>query len=139
MGARLQLDGKSHLRRPTELVRAIDAGSVEQHRPVRYNLAREISTRSRRAVCDPDAFSPFRSLIQGPFDDWALLEPLERFVRGIVLHDDMTMELTPLGLQSRIRRRRRARPAKRLRCRWASTDRLRSSALSLHADLAASL
>ena len=60
---------------------------------------------ARRAVCDPEAFYPFRSLIQGPFDRWELLEPLERFVRGVVLHDEMTMEYEPERLRSRLGRR----------------------------------
>ncbi|HVO23043.1 MAG TPA: hypothetical protein VMW56_05385, partial [Candidatus Margulisiibacteriota bacterium] len=33
--------------------------------------------------------------MEGPFSQWDLLEPLERFVRGIVLHDEMVMEIEP--------------------------------------------
>jgi hypothetical protein len=51
--------------------------------------------RPRTAVFDPEAFYPLRSLVEGPFSRWDLLEPLERFVRGIVLHDEMVMEIEP--------------------------------------------
>src|SRR5579862_2714377 len=49
----------------------------------------------RRAVCDPEAFYPLRSLVEGPFRRRAALGPLERFMRGVVLHDAMTMEFDP--------------------------------------------
>lgn len=48
------------------------------------------------AVCDPWAFYPFRSLVNGPFTDLSQLAEVERFVRTVVLHDEMLMELDPL-------------------------------------------
>ena len=47
------------------------------------------------AVCNPDAFYPFRSLIQGPLRDPADLPKIERFIRSIVLHDDVKMLMEP--------------------------------------------
>src|ERR1700722_551503 len=47
------------------------------------------------ALCDPDAFYPFRSLVQGPLDDPQDLPKIERFIRSIVLHDDMEMIAEP--------------------------------------------
>jgi len=52
-------------------------------------------TAPRRAVCDPDAFLPLPDLVEGSLISWDLLKPLERFVRGIVLHDEMIMEYEP--------------------------------------------
>src|SRR5438552_1599517 len=49
----------------------------------------------RRAVCDPEAFFPLRRLVEGSFTSWKLLAPLERFMRGVVLHDAITMEFDP--------------------------------------------
>jgi hypothetical protein len=55
-----------------------------------------MSTRTTRtAVFDPEAFYPLRSLVEGPLSRWDLLELLERFVRGIVLHDEMMMDIEP--------------------------------------------
>jgi len=47
------------------------------------------------AVCDPEAFYPLRNLVAGPFNDLRQLTEIERFVRTIVLHDEISMELTP--------------------------------------------
>jgi len=47
-------------------------------------------------VCDQDAFFPLRSLVTGPFTDYHELAEVERFVRTVVLHDEITMELEPL-------------------------------------------
>ena len=48
------------------------------------------------ALCDPDAFYPFRSLVQGPLNDLGVLPKIERFVRSVVLHDEMEMVMEPL-------------------------------------------
>lgn len=47
------------------------------------------------AVCDPMAFYPLRNLIEGPFTDLGDLTEVERFVRTVVLHDEISMELEP--------------------------------------------
>lgn len=47
------------------------------------------------AVCDPEAFYPLRSLVDGPFSDLHELTKVERFVRTVVLHDEISMELEP--------------------------------------------
>jgi hypothetical protein len=49
----------------------------------------------RVAACDPEAFYPLRSLVAGPFHDLEDLPAVERFVRTVVLHDEIVMELTP--------------------------------------------
>jgi len=48
------------------------------------------------AVCDQEAFYPLRSLVNGPFSDFRELTEIERFVRTVVLHDEISMELEPL-------------------------------------------
>lgn len=47
------------------------------------------------AVFDPDAFYPFRSLVEGPLTDLSELKDAERFARMIVLHDLSVMETEP--------------------------------------------
>jgi hypothetical protein len=47
------------------------------------------------AVCDPEAFYPLRSLVAGPLSDLRELAEAERFVRTVVLHDEIIMELEP--------------------------------------------
>jgi hypothetical protein len=47
------------------------------------------------ALCNPDAFYPFRSLVPGRLSDLADLPRIERFVRSVVLHDDMKMLMEP--------------------------------------------
>jgi len=47
------------------------------------------------AACDPEAFYPLRSLVSGPFTDLASLQSIERFVRTVVLHDEIVMQLLP--------------------------------------------
>lgn len=49
------------------------------------------------AIFDPDAFYPFRSLVKGPFTNWNEIDALERFIRAIVLHDNMFMIFTPVS------------------------------------------
>lgn len=44
------------------------------------------------AACDPEAFYPLRSLVKGPFDNLEDLPAIERFVRTVVLHDEIVME-----------------------------------------------
>jgi hypothetical protein len=48
------------------------------------------------ALCDPDAFYPLRDLVEGPFNDVGALVAIERFVRAVVLHDEITMDIDPL-------------------------------------------
>jgi hypothetical protein len=48
------------------------------------------------AVCDADAFYPFRSLVTGQLSDPKELEAVERFLRLIVLHDEIGMDLEPM-------------------------------------------
>ena len=49
------------------------------------------------AVCDPEAFYPLRRLVNGPFTDSSELPEIERFVRTVVLHDEISMELEPFS------------------------------------------
>jgi hypothetical protein len=51
------------------------------------------------AACDPDAFYPLRSLVRGPFNDLELLPAIERFVRTVVLHDEIAMDAPPISYQ----------------------------------------
>jgi hypothetical protein len=48
------------------------------------------------AVCDPPAFYPFRRLVEGPLTDPRDLEAAERFIRTVVLHDELIMGIEPL-------------------------------------------
>ncbi len=48
-----------------------------------------------RAVCDPEAFYPLRSLVVGPLTNLGELDKVERLVRTVVLHDEISMELEP--------------------------------------------
>jgi hypothetical protein len=48
------------------------------------------------AVCGPEAFYPLRSLVAGPFDNLEELSAIERFLRTVVLHDEIVMEWPPL-------------------------------------------
>lgn len=50
---------------------------------------------SHLAVFDPDAFYPFRSLVNGPLNALEQLDGVERFVRAAVLHDEMAMVMEP--------------------------------------------
>jgi len=47
------------------------------------------------ALCNPDAFYPLRTLVDGPLTDPADLPKIERFVRSLVLHDEMKMIMEP--------------------------------------------
>ena len=47
------------------------------------------------AIFDPHAFYPFRSLVQGGLHNLNELQDIERFIRAIVLHDEMSMILEP--------------------------------------------
>ena len=49
----------------------------------------------RVAACDPAAFVPLRSLVAGPFHDLGQLSSIERFMRTVVLHDEIVMEIEP--------------------------------------------
>jgi hypothetical protein len=49
------------------------------------------------AVCDPAAFYSLRSLVAGPLTDFCELTEVERFVRTVVLHDEISMELEPFS------------------------------------------
>lgn len=48
-----------------------------------------------RAVCDQSAFYPFRRLVTGKLSDPGELPEIERFVRTVVLHDEISMDLEP--------------------------------------------
>jgi hypothetical protein len=48
------------------------------------------------AVCDPEAFYPLRSLVSGPLNNLDELVEVERFIRTVVLHDEIYMELNPM-------------------------------------------
>jgi hypothetical protein len=47
------------------------------------------------AICDPQAFFPLRSLVEGPLASPNDLVEAERFVRTVVLHDEIWMDLEP--------------------------------------------
>lgn len=47
------------------------------------------------AICDQEAFYPFRALVNGPLRDLSELTEVERFVRTVVLHDEISMVLEP--------------------------------------------
>jgi hypothetical protein len=51
----------------------------------------------RVAACDLDAFYPLRSLVSGPFDNLEDLAAIERFIRTVVLHDEIVMEVEPFS------------------------------------------
>ena len=55
-----------------------------------------MKTASRVAACDPPAFYPLRSLVAGPLRDLGDLAAIERFVRTVVLHDEIVMEIEPI-------------------------------------------
>jgi len=48
------------------------------------------------AICDPESFYPLQNLVAGPFTELRELTKVERFVRTVVLHDEIIMELEPL-------------------------------------------
>jgi hypothetical protein len=52
------------------------------------------------AVCDPDAFYPLRNLVAGPLTKLSDLTEAERFVRTVVLHDEISMDLDPVPYDS---------------------------------------
>ena len=52
------------------------------------------------AICDQKAFYPLRSLINGPLTDLNELHEIERFLRTVVLHDEISMELEPCPYDS---------------------------------------
>jgi hypothetical protein len=47
------------------------------------------------AICDQKAFYPLRSLVAGPLTSLHDLAEVERFVRTVVLHDEISMENEP--------------------------------------------
>ncbi|MFA6999999.1 MAG: hypothetical protein WC241_02670 [Candidatus Paceibacterota bacterium] len=47
------------------------------------------------AICDQKAFYPLRNLVQGPLASVNDLADVERFVRTVVLHDEISMENEP--------------------------------------------
>jgi hypothetical protein len=58
-----------------------------------------MATGKKLAVCDPVAFYPFRRLVEGPLTNRKDLEAAERFIRTVVLHDELVMGLEPLPLR----------------------------------------
>jgi hypothetical protein len=44
------------------------------------------------ALCDPAAFYPFHTLVEGPFNSMDDVQRVERFVRTVVLHDETVMD-----------------------------------------------
>lgn len=52
----------------------------------------------KTAICDPAAFYPLRDLVSGPFTEIEDLQHVERFIRTVLLHDEVVMELEPLPL-----------------------------------------
>jgi hypothetical protein len=55
-----------------------------------------VATEAKLAVCDPPAFYPFRRLVEGPLTDPEDLVAAERFIRTVVLHDELLMGIEPL-------------------------------------------
>ena len=49
----------------------------------------------RGVVCDLEAFEPLHSLVVGPLVDLDELTAIERFVRTVVLHDEISLLFTP--------------------------------------------
>jgi hypothetical protein len=47
----------------------------------------------RGMVCDLEAFEPLHSLVVGPLVDLDELTAIERFVRTVVLHDEISLYL----------------------------------------------
>lgn len=47
------------------------------------------------AICDAEAFFPLRSLVTGHLTSLSELVEAERFVRTVVLHDEISMALEP--------------------------------------------
>lgn len=47
------------------------------------------------AICNPDAFYPIGSLVEGPFRDPNDLPKIERLIRAAVLHDEVKMVMEP--------------------------------------------
>src|SRR5436309_6188892 len=47
----------------------------------------------REAVCDPEAFDPFRRLVSGQFGRADDLGKVEQFIRTVLLHDEMHIEI----------------------------------------------
>jgi hypothetical protein len=51
---------------------------------------------SRTATCDPGSFYPLSRLVSGPLESLDDLNAVERLLRTVLLHDEITMETTPL-------------------------------------------
>jgi hypothetical protein len=47
------------------------------------------------AICDPAAFYPLRRLVSGRMETLDDLPAIEQFIRTVVLHDEIVMDLTP--------------------------------------------
>jgi hypothetical protein len=52
---------------------------------------------TRRAIFDPDAFYPFRSFVEGHINSWSQFDSIERFLRAILFHDEVCMEIEPVS------------------------------------------
>src|SRR5436309_9981174 len=48
-------------------------------------------------VCDSDALLPFYSLVEGPIRRLDDLLDVERFIRSVLLHDEIEVEITPMN------------------------------------------
>src|ERR1039458_8048204 len=55
-----------------------------------------MATGAKLAVCDPPAFYRFLRLVGGPLTGPEDLEAAERFIRTVVLHDELVMGIEPL-------------------------------------------
>ncbi len=51
----------------------------------------------RRAIFDPEAFYPFRSFVEGHINNWSQFDSIERFLRAILFHDEVCMEIEPIS------------------------------------------
>jgi hypothetical protein len=49
------------------------------------------------ALCDDEAFGPVRRLVEGPFENLDELARIEQFARVVLLHDEITLEVTPIA------------------------------------------
>jgi hypothetical protein len=53
--------------------------------------------KTKLAIVDPEAFYPFRTLVNGPLERTEELIAAEEFLRAVVLHDELEMEAQPFA------------------------------------------